>query len=727
MVSIADAIKVFSGMESNPRAIREIGAELARGMQQGGNARSYSSMNPTGQDSSAGVAGGRGTSDRDRIRSEANYLRSEQLRTEVNRKVFNSYKKLNKKLDESASTYDTLQDNLSSFAKVFAKEWEDVMERVEGSSRVQQRLIDNLNTLGYEDIKTTEDLLELREKQQKLEEKLLTAKGTERLLLQKEYDDYKKLSKAMAKATKGIDSWKDKLSDYASNTGKAFFTLESATAQLTLSFGRLMNDIQASMKFGASTNIAGVFNDQVEALKKGMDPAAYAEMTAGARQAAFQFANMSEFAGELGKRQREYYGYIGDTTEAAQFATNSFMLLGRAGIDPTSKAFDSLGDSFRYLNKAAGVTADQFNVMMEGLVADENIQTRLRSAQAKDRAAILSGIAARLKNNVAIGMSTEKALEAARAMGRIAGGDARERIKQAAMARMQLGAMGMGAEGARAYDLIVKGQRMNDDERAELQRIMGQASQFMAETKQGPLGQELTFGAIMNKSGMEQFMGPNSPFNTSLEKSLALDREDNAAILQQLQEGPGVLSDMKYWVDIVKNGIMESPIISAIGGVAAAIGAAYGGSKLLGALGGGGRGGIAGRALGGLARGGTYLAAGAAAGYAGYEVGSWLNELPEKWGFDSLSTNLVDGLERLFGEPYDPNADVVAVKTATSTEQMVEPAMRAAANSDRQLSESEKQTELLAIIAERQAGMISTATAEKRIADLQMGMQPSFN
>ena len=751
-VSIADLVKGLSGMEVNPRAMRELGAAIADGMQQGGNARSYSPHNPTGSDQGAGVAGGRGSGST--TRDQADYIKSEQLKTEINRKVFDSYKKLNKQLDHTSKHLDDMQSDISVFAKAFANEWGDAMDKVERSTNVQRKLIANLNALGFEEIKTTEDLLELRERQQKLEKQLIHAKGAERLKLKKEAEQYKKMSKAMAKATKGIDSMADKTKDWLSNTGKAFFSLENVLFQFTLGITRLMGDVGASMKFGADTSNMGIFNDQLRAAQAGMDPAAWAEMTAGARQAAYQFDNMDEFSTSLLKRQREYYGYIGDSGEAAQFATNSYMLLGKAGIDPTSKAFDRLGDSFLYLNKAAGVTADQFNGMMETLVADENIQVRLRAASEKERGAIMAGISNRIKENVAIGMSTEKSLEAARAMGRIAGGDAKERFKQAAMAQMALGSMGV-AGGDRAAELIRKGQRMDDNEREELQQIMGNASQFMAQTKTGGIGGELAFGTIMQKSGLDQYMGPSSPFNVTLEKQLALDKKANEEIIAQIKDGPGGLANSKWWIDIFKNGIMESPLVPILSGIAATVGviamtrgaAGLFGGRMSGVAGRAGRGLMNATGVSALGRGalgvlpagaaatmGTGLAtagAGAIAGTAagglalGGLLGTGLNNFAKLWGGRQFSTTLLDTFTDF--NDYDPNEDYkhLMQDSADKTAELVDPTNKIAEVGERSLSTQEQILQVTLASYEMQQGEAGKANARNRISNLQNGQQAS--
>ena len=75
-IDIASAIKLFSGMGMDKSVIREIGAELAKGMKDGGNSSFYSSGAPSGGE--AAVAGGRAPAQSE-AKQTAERIKAEQL------------------------------------------------------------------------------------------------------------------------------------------------------------------------------------------------------------------------------------------------------------------------------------------------------------------------------------------------------------------------------------------------------------------------------------------------------------------------------------------------------------------------------------------------------------------------------------------------------------------------------------------------------------------------
>ncbi len=468
-IDIASAIKLFSGMGMDKSVIREIGAELAKGMKDGGNSSFYSSGAPSGGE--AAVAGGRGPAQSE-AKTTADRIKAEQLATEVTKKSIKGLFQLNKTLRDSGKRASTYVDDMGIYSRVFEKRWDDTMDKVGGSVRVQQNLIRNLNKAGYENISTMEDVIELREKQQNLERRIQAARVLGLKGMTQEIKEHRRLSEVLNVATQDIESSMDSFEDAIQTSIKGFFSWQAGLVNLTIAMKQMIGDVKAQLKFGSGM---GLVENQMQAMFAGIDPGALSEMMAHSRQASFQFKDMATYGEALAVQQRKLFQSVGDTTEALKMASDMSFLLGRSGIRPTIDAMSGMTSSFHFLNKAVGLTSDQFTGIIEGLTLDESIQTKLRGARKEERQAILDGLAKRLEENVAIGMTIEQATEAARAMGKIAGGGAKERFKQAAKTQSMMAAMGIEG-GERAAELIRKGQRISSDEQKELQSIMGQVS-----------------------------------------------------------------------------------------------------------------------------------------------------------------------------------------------------------------------------------------------------------
>jgi hypothetical protein len=73
-----------------------------------------------------------------------------------------------------------------------------------------------------------------------------------------------------------------------------------------------------------------------------------------------------------------------------------------------------------------------------------------------------------------------------------------------------------------------------------------------------------------------------------------------------------------------------------------------------------------------LGRGLGVVGAAGAAGAAGYAVGTLINKLPEIFGFDSISTNIVDGLDRLMGNTGEEHVGALPMQDGVVTDAYLE-------------------------------------------------------
>lgn len=548
------------GALSDRGILQRIGREIADGMRQSGGSSIFSPENTTGR----GTAGGRG--DGISPRSQTELLKAKQLEEKYSNQITKSFKMLNRELDAHRKGTSASRSAIMAYSNALGKSWSEAMEHVAKSKASEDMLIRKLNASLSENIKSMDDVIRIRERQQKLEKNILDRKT---ITTKEEVEEHKRLTKALGESSVGLDDFGKSLADNAKRVVRGFFSLEAAMANLSIAAKQLTTDFRAQLRFGSQM---GLFANQLEAIRLGIDPATFTEINAQARQASLTFGSMSEFTEDLRTQQMRYFNQIGDLTETTRFTAQTFQLLGRSGIRPSIQAMDSLGDSFRVLNKIAGMSSDQFAGMMDSVLADEDITAKLRAAKEGERQAIVAGIARQIEMNTAMGMTVEQATEAARAMGRLGGGSARERFKQAAMTQATMGAMGI-AGGAEAADLIRKGQRRTSAENERLQELMGRVSNAASEAQRGGYGAEMMVDTLMDKSQMGQYLGPNSPFNTNLTNGLAANKTVLEQIRDKITDQLTGGEKMLMLVDKVTNFVVNGALGKILIGVAQLIGA----------------------------------------------------------------------------------------------------------------------------------------------------------
>ena len=733
------AVNEIIGVLSDRGILRQLGREIADGMNTG--RTFYGPENPSGRTS--GVAGGRG-SDLQERKEAKDAIRAKQLETKFANQVTNSFKNMNKELSKSEQSLGKARQQTAAFSKVFGEQWNNAMNQVAESKRSEQKLISNLNNKLAENIESLDDVLRIRQRQQRLEEEILDTKTvTNRATV----EEYNRLSSALGEASLNVESFRDDIENTTKRAIRAFFSVEAAAANLSIAMTQLMNDFRAQLRFGSEMGVAA---NQIQAMVMGMDPGVFTEINAQARQASLTFGSLEEYTSTLRDQQLRYFNQIGDLTESTRFTAETFQLLGRSGVRPTVEAMDSMAGSFRVLNKIAGVTSDQFNGMMEGLLADEDISAKLRAAKADERQAIIAGIARQVEMNTAMGMTVEQSLEAARSLGRLSGGTARERFRQAAMAQATMGAMGISG-GAEAADLIRKGQRRTADENARLQELMGQVSNAASEAQRGGYGAEMMVDTMMDRSQMGQYLGPNSPFNTRLTEGLAANKSVLEEIRDSIREDLSIGERALVIADTVGNFVMNGALGKLFIGAAQLIGAYILGRGALGALGRGG--GLAGAAtaargaagqVANVARGAAApAAAAAAAGYGVYQAGQAIttgrSDVHDALVSTSIGQSISDGIGSgiahtlaFFGNDaaqeairLQDEARMAQEKSAVAAESIVTPTTETAEATRHSAATLDQLLEVSRANLELQTGAIDRQAAQARLSMMATNTQSS--
>lgn len=744
------AFDEFKQLLTDRGILQSLGQEIAKGMASAGNAPSFSSFNPTGE--ARGRAGGRGdvsgVSLKDQRKAQLDEIRSRQAHSKYTNQLTKQFHSLNQELRKGEKDMKSAQRRTIAFAHVFEDEWGKAMQKVLTSKKSEDKLVSRLNSLLEEEIESMDDVLKLRQRQIRLEKIILNKRGG---ASQSILDEHARISEAMSKSTQGIDSWTSSLFKSSKSAVRAFFSVEAGLLSLLVATKQLYSDYKTQLKFGSQ--FTNVWDQQIEAMKSGIDPGVMAELMAETRQASLTFDSLGGYMDTLQGQQVKYYNQIGDLTQSLKFGTDMFHLLGKSGIKPTAAGMDALGGTFRVLNKIAGVTSDQFTQMMSQTLADQDIQTRLRAAKKGERTAIIQGIAKQIEMNVAMGLTTEQAMGAAVAMGKIAGGGAKERYKRAAQIQMAMGAMGLQG-GAELADLTRKGQaRFRGDDAERFEILSTRLAEAGTAARGGDRGAEFTRDAIFRN--LEDHFGETSPFNKQLAEGLEIDKDTLKAIREGIKDEPDRHMKVMMGFDRVTNAIANSGIAKGISGIfqlggAMALGRYGGGimSRMLGGGAGAGAGGgimagagrmamggmralpvvgsiaMAGKDLYDLSQGDTSGAnTGALVGTAaGAVIGGVLGSIIPGAGTvigAGLGASAGNFLGEMVGGLFDDNPMQEQQTALTnSAAELVHPTRRTADGVDKLIAVNIQQKELTELQIKQTAGMISNADAKARLAAL---------
>jgi hypothetical protein len=285
-------------------------------------------------------------------------------------------------------------------------------------------------------------------------------------------------------------------------------------------------------------NMFASLDRQMDAVQLGLTPEEYIKMNAASRQTILATGGVGKQLDILKKQSSDLGGSFATAGDATRYAQGQMDALAKGGIRPSMETAGLLNDQFLRLNKITGMTGEQFNQLTNELITDSDIQLQLRAANADERQQIIKSNAARVAEYVAMGMTTEQAKSATKALAAIAGQKPIDRIKQAAKLRAMGGAMGI--EGANeAADIMIKGQRASPEEMKRLADFNSKMSNKMSESAKGSIGGEIFASKIQEKLGTKD-TDANSVFNTRLTEGNKIQEES----LKTLQEVPKKLQEL---------------------------------------------------------------------------------------------------------------------------------------------------------------------------------------
>lgn len=205
--------------------------------------------------------------------------------------------------------------------------------------------------------------------------------------------------------------------------------------------------LSTQVKFGSSL---GALDFQIRAAALHIDQIKLAELEGKFRQVGTAMGGTGAFLDQLKMGQEQFRNFTSTAEEAAQVWMGSADVLSRSGIKPTVKRLQGMGNQIRNFTKL-GVDANETLEIYNEVQADGVTRAQLLTATTQDeRNAIIQSNAARVLEFKAIGMTTDQARGAAKALSDLSSKTVTQRLQIGAQAQQVGGITGVqgGAEFA---------------------------------------------------------------------------------------------------------------------------------------------------------------------------------------------------------------------------------------------------------------------------------------
>lgn len=188
----------------------------------------------------------------------------------------------------------------------------------------------------------------------------------------------------------------------------------------------------------------------------------YAEMSKANRDVVMAMGGTRKHIDGMTEAASAYSKSIGDITERAKFVADSLQMLGAAGIRPSATALADLEPSFRKIAKQTQLTYEEAAATMSEFIdMDHNRYLLAAATNEKERSQILKNIQARFLEQRATMGSTKSAIEATKALTKIAGLKPSDRHVLAATIQQTMGALGIKGN---IFGLIASGRKLEGEE-----------------------------------------------------------------------------------------------------------------------------------------------------------------------------------------------------------------------------------------------------------------------
>ena len=237
-----------------------------------------------------------------------------------------------------------------------------------------------------------------------------------------------------------------------------------------------------------------------------------------------------DFKGSLEESTKSLRGLTSNYTEAAMGAKFFHKNMARIGVSQ-----DQLGDSVAQQTKmyeqnyrALGFTVEEFANLTNELINDQGMRSTLLGLQEDERKAYVLSVQQRQAEYLTMGYTIERAKELQKTFQALNKMNPKERMKQAARTRAMMGAMGMGAEGGRLFELQTKYRTMGPKEKAAAEKEMAQiqakaSKRFGSMSGSGAsMGQAMVMQNMADATGFTQVA---DTFETETGQGLKFDQQ----------------------------------------------------------------------------------------------------------------------------------------------------------------------------------------------------------
>ncbi len=503
------------------------------------------------------------------------------------------------KQEDQAKKYAVFANKMAEVSKV---KFENEKELKAALEELENAAISAGTTLKKEGVEMFKPLTNASQKQtyiirdgiKKSEEKIKTS--------QKNIKSIKETILKRAELSRSYDIAKQKLGDF----GKV-------VAQITK---KMLSRGEDELRFAQATATADA--GWISGLKEmGVSQLNYMQILKDTRQESLAATSVGvDFKASLSDSAASLRNLTYSNEEAAKGAAMFNKNMARIGVSQ-----DGLGDAVAEQTKiykdnyrALNYTVEEFGQLTQELISSQGMRSTLLGLQEDERKAYLLSVQQRQAEYLAMGYTIERAKELQNTFQALNKQNPKERMKQAAKTRAMMGAMGMGGEGAKLFDLQTRYRTMGPTEKAAAEKEMAEI-QSKASKKFGQMsgsgagiGQAMVLQTMADKSGFTQIA---DTFETESGQGIKF----NKAQLNETQEINSwlskILEGVSYYQQADKSAV-SGVATDILGGLGSAIGTTlttlagtwtlgkmFGGKGTLGKII-GGTGNMAGAAMSGL-------------------------------------------------------------------------------------------------------------------------------
>ena len=469
-----------------------------------------------------------------------------------------------KKMNKSAKAFDdyiNAQKKVEEFTKKHGKYSQKTIQMQE---EINQILADQ--SAAYQTLET--DTTNLGKQYKKIVDQLNAGEI-------KEEEANKRLERLNKEAAVQVKTFKQvfsELKDTIRTKASDFFQalpkrlIQAGLAGLTAAGYHAVDQFRDIMRTGADAQINNLTEFYQNAAKAGVDPKELIALGAATRQVQTAMGGAAAWSGKLSAAQKTLFDHIGSTSDALKFQTQMLQTMGESGIRPTTKMYEDaqghlvgVGKEIAKTSRLSGASFNESAQLLGDFASDQNVRFRLTAAaNVRERQSILRNIQARHNEFLAMGMTTEQATRAGKALEELSGEKAQTRWEKAAKIQAVAGAIGMGAQGEKLAEAVRQGAPT-----AEIAKLAGPMQKALQEMKAKRGAAEFTADTLIGQA--PEFFGSGSPFNTTLASGLKDVNNASGQIKTAVDAQSLVIKGLWLW-DKVQNAIMKNPLWELISG-----------------------------------------------------------------------------------------------------------------------------------------------------------------